>query len=118
MNPLPCFVCGAELRHCGGPDQAGVLNNQPCGGIYLSSQGNYGSTVYDPMHGSYRLELALCDSCLVKGWARTREVYPKATFTLEIVRAGGETYTDAAPPSPSRRLRRRRRRTTEPKEAS
>lgn len=55
---LPCLVCGRALKNV----QEDV-DNQPDAGIYLTSQGNYGSTVWDPMDGLF-LEFALCDECL------------------------------------------------------
>ncbi len=35
----------------------------PCGGTQFRSYGHYGSTVFDPMDGSY-IVICICDTCL------------------------------------------------------
>lgn len=60
VDALPCLVCGAQLQR--------VIDNsevQPSDGVMLSTYGNYGSTVFDPMNGNC-LYFNLCDDCLVK----------------------------------------------------
>ncbi len=44
---------------------------QPRDGIMLSSHGNYGSTVFDPMDGNY-LMFNLCDPCLIEAGEQGR----------------------------------------------
>ena len=39
--------------------------NQPYGGLAFQSEGHYGSTVFDPMDGTY-LEVNICDECLLR----------------------------------------------------
>jgi hypothetical protein len=41
------------------------VENQPAEGTAFQSQGHYGSTVFDPMDGSY-IEINVCDDCLRK----------------------------------------------------
>ncbi len=40
--------------------------NQPQRGLEFISYGHYGSTVFDPMNGSY-LVINICDVCLERG---------------------------------------------------
>jgi len=55
---LPCFVCGKPLE----PALGGVVN-QPSEASVFTTNGNYGSTTFDPMDGTW-LELNVCDRCL------------------------------------------------------
>lgn len=55
---LPCIICQADLEP--------VMkdhNTLPYGGTVFTTQGHYGSTMFDPMDGSY-LEITICDKCL------------------------------------------------------
>src|SRR5580704_3664413 len=64
-NPLPCFKCGRVLEDAsGGADKP--WQNQPYAGTTFYSEGQYGSTVWDPMsqYVRYTIELNLCDVCL------------------------------------------------------
>ncbi len=62
MKALPCLVCGKPLEDASG----GFPVNQPYGGLGLVTYGAYGSTVFDPMNGTY-LSFSVCDECLVEG---------------------------------------------------
>lgn len=54
---LTCIKCNKELKSCF--DDA----VQPLGGTAFRTYGHYGSTVFDPMDGSY-LDIVVCDECL------------------------------------------------------
>lgn len=56
----PCVVCGKELFNV-----FEDCENQPEAGLAFVSHGHYGCTVFDPMDGQ-KLELNICDDCLVK----------------------------------------------------
>ncbi len=60
-----CIACHGHMQNL---DEEG---NQPKDGLEFISYGHYGSTVFDPMNGSY-LVINLCDDCLkkasAKGW--------------------------------------------------
>jgi hypothetical protein len=58
-EPLKCIVCDKQLEPVGG----GAVN-QPYGGTVFTSNGHYGSTVFDPMDGVTFLEITVCDDCL------------------------------------------------------
>ena len=53
----PCIKCEKELS------LFDVMH--PNDGVVFRARGNYGSTVFDPMDGSY-LEVLICDDCLIK----------------------------------------------------
>jgi hypothetical protein len=80
---LPCVVCGIYLRNVW--DEA---ENQPKDGLAFSSRGHYGSTVFDPMDGTF-IELNICDKCLIEAGERGRvlsgrRMRPVAFENLEI----------------------------------
>lgn len=59
IDSLPCLVCRKMLARVTDDSEG-----QPDEGVMLTSHGNYGSTVYDPMNGNFLL-FNLCDDCLV-----------------------------------------------------
>lgn len=59
MTP-PCIICGRDLESA----MPGSDWNQPYAGTAFTSVGHYGSTVFDPMDGSF-LEINVCDRCLL-----------------------------------------------------
>lgn len=52
-----CLVCDKELE---------FDNNFTYGATIWKSNGNYGSTVFDPLHGNEHLEAFVCDECLLR----------------------------------------------------
>lgn len=78
---LPCIVCRKEL-----PAVLEDLPNQPYGGTVFTSHGQYGSTVYDPFNPYYRLELNVCDPCLIEAGTAgvVEEVYTKHSAPTEM----------------------------------
>jgi hypothetical protein len=52
----------------------GTRDNHPDDGCAAIVYGNYGSTVFDPLNGSY-LELNICDGCLVGAALKGRVLY-------------------------------------------
>lgn len=63
-DALPCIACGVFLRNV--YDNAA---NQPSGGTAFTTEGHYGSTVFDPMNGEH-IEINVCDDCLVQAGQR------------------------------------------------
>ncbi len=57
MDKIPCFVCGKALESVF-PDLY-----QPYDATSFVSYGHYGSTVFDPMDGTY-LRIIICDEHL------------------------------------------------------
>jgi hypothetical protein len=64
---LPCIICGTPLKNVWEDAE-----NQPDGGVACITEGNYGSTVYDPVMTGEFLEFNLCDPCLVKAGEQGR----------------------------------------------
>src|SRR5688572_27837829 len=65
MKELPCIVCDKPLESVySGEVDTGT--NTPYAGTVFDSAGGYGSTVFDPMNHVERLEITVCDECLVK----------------------------------------------------
>ena len=65
---LPCIVCMEPLKNifpakspATGEDWDQI--NQPDSGITFATYGQYGTTVFDPMDGSF-LEINICDDCV------------------------------------------------------
>ena len=53
---MNCFKCEKELQS--------LDTYQPDRAVTFAAEGQYGSTVFDPMDGSF-LEIHICDDCLV-----------------------------------------------------
>lgn len=60
--PLPCIVCGRTLCNVVSTEQC---PNQPYEACTFNAHGHYGCTVFDEFDGA-RLEINVCDDCLVK----------------------------------------------------
>lgn len=84
---LPCIACGTALRNVD-PHE---IENQPEEGVAFSSPGHYGSTVFDPMDGTF-LEINVCDPCLVKAGEQGRVLSGRRRrpVTVERLRVGWE----------------------------
>lgn len=65
-DSFPCLVCDKTLRRAFQDYEA-----QPNDGVLCSTNGNYGSTIFDPMDGS-ELVFNICDDCLVKAGEQGR----------------------------------------------
>lgn len=59
-DSFPCLVCGLSLERV-----KDDLEGQPDDGLMCSTEGNYGSTVFDPEDMSY-LAFNVCDECMVE----------------------------------------------------
>jgi hypothetical protein len=71
-NPTPCLICGKALDSACATITpydtrlsgfTGYQSNQPSGGTYFETYGNYGSTLFDSF-GTERMEISICDTCL------------------------------------------------------
>lgn len=63
MTVAPCIVCGQEMEAPFSMDGE-TFFNQPQEGTGFTTEGHYGSTVFDPMNGN-NLSITVCDPCLV-----------------------------------------------------
>ena len=64
MSDLRCIACDKELTN-----SVPNIGHQPDNGLSFHTHGHYGSTVFDPMDGSY-IQIAVCDECLTKAFER------------------------------------------------
>lgn len=89
MSTLPCIACGAELEGVNnGPDYTG---NQPYAGTTFVSHGQYGSTIWDPMDGSY-IMVNICDLCLRR--LAERVIVARSTQPVALEYCGIIGYQD------------------------
>lgn len=67
---MKCLVCDCTLESAipSEIDEGG----QPSKGTAFQSHGHYGSTVFDPMDGTF-LEIYICDPCLTRA-SKSRKV--------------------------------------------
>lgn len=75
---LYCFKCDKTLESVF-PD----AKFQPYAGTCFSSQGHYGSTVWDPMDDSLSLELIICDDCLKLNAKRVKMLKVRGSLDYE-----------------------------------
>lgn len=69
-NPLPrCFVCDASLVTTGPPEWGHPV---PASHATFSSSGGPNSAAWDPAMGGLRLEIAICDKCILDRAKRAR----------------------------------------------
>lgn len=61
---MKCIVCKKPLEDV----LAREGENQPNNGLAFHSYGHYGTTVFDPMDGTY-LEINVCDPCIKQAGA-------------------------------------------------
>lgn len=79
---LPCIVCRRTLDDAFADQDF----NQPADATMFRSHGNYGSTVFDPGSTGERLDVNICDECLIAaardgivGHTVTKPVHSQAT---------------------------------------
>jgi len=67
-----CIVCNTEVENWNIAYPEDSPQVHPINGTAFKTYGHYGSTVFDPMDGSY-LDIVVCDSCLKNRLDRTYE---------------------------------------------
>ncbi len=71
-DKIPCLACGKELDNLQYEMRDGKpVEVHPMGGLHFRTYGHYGSTVFDPMTGTY-LNIAICDLCIIKNLDKVR----------------------------------------------
>lgn len=71
-NKIPCLSCGKELDNLDYNMKDGKrVEVHPMNGLHFRTYGHYGSTIFDPMDGSY-LDIAICDGCVMKNLNKVR----------------------------------------------
>lgn len=72
LPALPCFTCGKAIHGVTPPTAMCGDQDDPLHATIFRAPGNYGSGVFDPLHGETYLEINLCDGCMK---ARQDRVY-------------------------------------------
>lgn len=72
-NKIPCIVCSKELDNWDYTTRSNgtKVEVHPMDGLHFRTYGHYGSTIFDPMDGSY-LDVAICDECITKNIEKVR----------------------------------------------
>jgi hypothetical protein len=80
-----CLCCSREL-------EATLSENEPApasmvdGGLICSTHGNFGSAVFDPIHGDYRLVFYICDKCIIERKQNVLYVKYEQHTTTKIIK--------------------------------
>jgi len=65
-NTIPCIVCKTPLQNLEYESQNGSnVEVHPMYGLHFTSYGHYGSTIFDPMGTGEKLDVAICDKCIM-----------------------------------------------------
>ena len=72
-SKIPCLVCGKELDNWVYESRGGdsEIEVHPMDGLQFRTYGHYGSTIFDPMDGTF-LDIAICDPCIMKNANKVR----------------------------------------------
>lgn len=82
-DSLPCIVCKTPMRRV----RDGGYELQPSEGLHFSSEGAYGTTVFDPMDLS-TLDVIICDECIVAAAREGRVLLSQPRIGLEASEDG------------------------------
>lgn len=77
--PVPCVICGQTFKDA--MPESGPNRNQPSDGTAFTSNGHYGSTVFDPFNGSM-IEVNFCDPCLTEARKHSRVLWRREAKPL------------------------------------
>jgi hypothetical protein len=78
-----CLCCDKELEATSLSE-----NEPPCminDGVKCYTHGNYGSTVFDPVYGDYRLVFYICDLCISSRKDKILHVQYKQQTVVQIL---------------------------------
>jgi hypothetical protein len=73
-NKIPCIVCEKELDNLvyESSKRTHMIEVHPMGGLHFQTRGNYGSAIFDPVVTDERLDVAICDVCIMKNLDKVR----------------------------------------------
>ena len=73
-----CFICGKKIK---------IYEDLPMDATIFTSRGNYGSTVYDPMHffTDIYLRVLICDECVRNSKGKAYEIMPKHASPIKTL---------------------------------
>ena len=65
-NTIPCIVCKTPLDNLEYESRNGSkVEVHPMDGLHFTSYGHYGSTILDPIGTGEKLDVAICDKCVM-----------------------------------------------------
>jgi hypothetical protein len=72
-SKISCLSCDKELDNLEYTSRSKdtKVEVHPMNGLHFRTYGHYGSTIFDPMDGSY-LDIAICDGCVMKNLNKVR----------------------------------------------
>ena len=63
---IPCIVCKTPLQNIEYElNDNSKVEIHPMYGLHFASSGHYGSTIFDPMGTGEKLDVAICDKCVM-----------------------------------------------------
>lgn len=70
---IDCIACGKELDNIEYTTRSNgtKVEVHPMDGLHFRTYGHYGSTIFDPIDGTY-LDIAICDVCIMKNLDKVR----------------------------------------------
>lgn len=70
---IGCIACGKELDNLEYTTRSNgtKVEVHPMNGLHFRTYGHYGSTIFDPIDGTY-LDIAICDVCIMKNLDKVR----------------------------------------------
>lgn len=71
---INCFVCEKELDNWVYESKipGKMIEVHPMGGLHFQTHGHYGSRIFDPMGTGETLDIAICDTCVMKNLDKVR----------------------------------------------
>lgn len=61
-STISCFSCDKKLKNW----VYDSVEVHPQDGLHFSSNGHYGSTIFDPVGLDLSIEIAICDECIMR----------------------------------------------------
>jgi hypothetical protein len=72
-DKINCIACSKELNNLQYEMRDGKpVEVHPMRGLHFRTYGHYGSTIFDPMGTGETLDVAICDSCIMKNLDKVR----------------------------------------------
>lgn len=80
-----CFCCDKDLNVTNGSDP--TIGYPVYGGLWFRSNGNYGSTIFDPHDDSDEfIRIIICDDCIRKNPEKIEHISNMRTITTAKIR--------------------------------
>lgn len=87
---INCIACDVEVENWDAACHKDQPQVHPIGGTLFRTYGHYGSSIFDPIDGSY-IEVVVCDECLA-----TKMSYTHGSVDKEIMLLGAKNWLKTA----------------------